>query len=272
MEKQGDMDIVDVGSIRNKVEGMGKDVDKEMDKEVGMGMKVVEEREEEACCAICMESDEHMCKLPCCHKDESSVQFCNECIVALSTRSAISTFCCPVCRSYVAREKGRLVIKKDVGTCSVCHSVSYMASPQLCHDCVKRRIDYSHFRYECEQCHGLQHIPHPMWRYQLTTSSFTSSSARWTCQQGCGMRTTWRLLMEDVPLIPAEERPACWDTSASRFYEIIEGLDEAKQRSIERRTGFWSCVYYAACVAGAVKVLDIGVTLIAVSAKAFSDA
>ena len=46
MEKQGDMDIVDVGSIRNKVEGMGKDVDKVMDKEVEVGMKVVEEREE----------------------------------------------------------------------------------------------------------------------------------------------------------------------------------------------------------------------------------
>lgn len=201
--------------------------------------------------------------MPCCHKDQSSVQFCEDCIAALCSRSSINTFSCPICRSFVALEDGHLLKKTGVDTCSVCHNISHIESesPRMCGGCAKKRNDYGRLRYECEQCHRLQHIAHPVFRYQLTTSSFTRI-AGWTCHQGCRARTAWRLLMEDVPRIAPGDRPPSWNSPACRFYEIIETLDEAKQRSIERRAGFWSCMYYAACVAGAVKALDLGVTLL----------
>lgn len=213
-------------------------------------------------CAICMESNGELCVLPCCHKDQSSVQFCASCITLLCARSSIATFSCPGCRSFVSLEFGELIINEKVGHCSVCHLINHMATPELCHGCLKRRMTLSHLLYECEQCHGLQHIPHPVWRYQPSPSSFTVS-ALWTCHQGCDTRTNWRLLEEDLPRIPQAERPASWSTAASRFYEIVEELDEAKKRSIERRTSFWKCVYYAVCVMGAVKVLDLGASLVA---------
>jgi hypothetical protein len=219
-------------------------------------VRIVDENQEIAC-AICMESKRHLCILPCCHKAQSSVQFCTLCIEELCSRSAIDTFACPTCRSYVRLEHGKLAIKNNVGTCTICRSVNYMANsnPQMCHSCLQRRSILSHLRYECEQCHGLQHIPRPMWRYQMTTSSFTRP-ADWTCHQGCGTRTHWRLLEEDVHLVPEEDRPSSWNTPANKFYELIEAIDTAKTKNNERWAGFWSCMYLTACVAGAAIVLD----------------
>lgn len=209
--------------------------------------------DEEVSCAICMENSKHLCILPCCHKTHSSVQFCTSCVEELCSRSSISTFSCPTCRSFVGLEDGKLVIKRNVGTCSACHIVhANPANSQMCQECLKKLNLMSHLRYECEQCLGLQCIPRPMWRDQLTTSSFTRH-ATWICYQGCSgsRRTSWRLLDEDVQLVPHEDRPASW-----KFYEMLEALAEAKTKSKERKAGFWSCIYLTAYVAGAVMVLD----------------
>ena len=211
-------------------------------------------------CAICMESNSPIVILPCCHKAYSSVQFCTHCIEELISSSSNAIFSCPTCRTFIGPEQGKLVIKKNVSTCAGCHSIHHtIGSSQLCHGCIKMRNLMSQLRYECERCHGLQRIPQPMWRYQLTTSSFTTP-ATWICHQGCNSntRTCWRLLTEDVELVPKAERPASWNSPANKFYEMIEALDEAKIKSKERRAGFLSCVYLTACVAGAVVVLDKG--------------
>lgn len=217
---------------------------------------------EDITCAICMENRPQFCLLPCCFKSDSSVQFCVHCIKELCSRSAIQSFSCPSCREFVGLDSGCLVLKKNVNTCSMCKTVNYMANPKadshMCYRCLTRVHVMRHLRYECEQCHGLQRFHQPVWRYQLTTTSFTSV-ANWTCH-GCGVFSSWRLLQEDVPLVLEEDRPASWNTADNKFCEIIEALDVAKTKSIERRAGFWSGVYMTVCTLGAVIVLDKVVT------------
>ena len=201
-----------------------------------------------------MENGRQLCTLPCCYKENSSVQFCLRCIDYLCSQSTIGVGCCPNCRSFIENDSGVIRIKKNVGKCSVCEQAQLMAHHNMCEGCLNHRNIFSFMRYECEECCGLQRIPFPMWRYQLTTSFFTRR-AKWLCCS-CGKYTAWRLLPQDVHLVPVQDRPLTWNSPANKFYENIVDIDEAKTRHKGRFSGLWKCFLLSAIVS-AVLVIDL---------------
>lgn len=157
-------------------------------------------------------------KLPCC--SETSLHMCAACILVLSfptTDGSSRVGRCPHCRSWIRVEppasaavSTALVmrsISNQGGPCGVCgRHKRCLLEPELCDACfIGRRQP---LLYECEQCHLTQRIPHPMYRYQAQPNAF--GNVTWNCEGSCGNFTHWRLLEDQVSLVPVGDEPTSW--------------------------------------------------------------
>ena len=152
-------------------------------------------------CAICYEdfnSVEQKLQMPCCGKQESTVQFCRRCIEIISERGIQGRIGrCPGCSTYFSFLNGEVVPASEHNEqCQLCRQMKSIADlgRMLCDQCLLGSSFC--FRYECSRCHGLQRIPHPMWKYQVDAISFGTNS--WACHLGCHDYTMWRVISEDA--------------------------------------------------------------------------
>jgi len=168
-------------------------------------------------CAICCseKADTERAILPCCEREEATVQICFSCIEVICQRSPDATKC-PRCNSTCIEIEGNgesrtIVAAQPRIRCRLCcHNklASDFNNPsrRVCSVCeVGQR---NHFRYECQRCHGIQSIPHPMYRYQPSPTE--AGGPTWACHVGCRDYTTWCIHPDDVDLVPADEVPASW--------------------------------------------------------------
>lgn len=199
-------------------------------------------------CAICFDeaggttpesphSTVTFCHLPCCGSDEKQ-EICTSCILLLthptSDRGA-RVGRCPRCRAWIAVQTDSPTgLVTDVqavqseGQCQVCNqhkAVLVENDENVCDACFlgRRRP----LIYECEQCHATQKIPHPMYRYQPKVDAFGKTS--WACQGLCQNFTMWRILPEQLRLIPPGDTPEEWGD---------DYLQIARDRIKEAREGF----------------------------------
>uniref|UniRef100_A0A6V1SUF4 ZZ-type domain-containing protein n=1 Tax=Heterosigma akashiwo TaxID=2829 RepID=A0A6V1SUF4_HETAK len=113
--------------------------------------------------------------------------------------------------------------QKDYDRCALCMQEKEIVQYGLCAPCV---LGSHHvLRYECDRCHSTQEIPHPMWMYQPSPEEF--GRATWACHQGCADYTYWRIVADDVKLIPSGMAPEIWGLSSST--PANEPIEECKE-------------------------------------------
>eukprot|EP00401_Gymnodinium_catenatum_P069646 CAMPEP_0117583738 /NCGR_PEP_ID=MMETSP0784-20121206/67193_1 /TAXON_ID=39447 /ORGANISM="" /LENGTH=157 /DNA_ID=CAMNT_0005384481 /DNA_START=218 /DNA_END=691 /DNA_ORIENTATION=+ len=117
---------------------------------------------------------------------------------------------CPRCRGRLAIEDGAVVVPPpNIGRCRMCcQNGKQLVHANLCEACLAG--SRNPLRYICERCQLVQRIPHPMYKYQPTPVEYCNSS--WACHQRCGDFTRWRILPDDLHLVPAADRPESWGT------------------------------------------------------------
>uniref|UniRef100_A0A7S3Y180 PB1 domain-containing protein n=2 Tax=Heterosigma akashiwo TaxID=2829 RepID=A0A7S3Y180_HETAK len=99
------------------------------------------------------------------------------------------------------------VTQKGPNHCAMCKQKKLIVQEDgLCAPCVLGRAHC--LRYECDKCQGIQKIPHPMWKYQPTQEEYGGPT--WACHQGCAAYTHWRIVADDVMLIPSGMAPESW--------------------------------------------------------------
>uniref|UniRef100_A0A7S3Y176 ZZ-type domain-containing protein n=1 Tax=Heterosigma akashiwo TaxID=2829 RepID=A0A7S3Y176_HETAK len=104
------------------------------------------------------------------------------------------------------KKAGCSISQKECDHCAMCMQEKEIVQYGLCAPCV---LGSHHvLRYECDRCHGTQEIPHPMWTYQRTPEEY--GGATWACHQGCADYTHWRIVADDVRLIPSGMAPESW--------------------------------------------------------------
>lgn len=173
--------------------------------------------------------------MPCCHKDESSIQYCFACVayIARTYGNDNVTGQCPTCYELYHVE-GDSVSKppERQETCTMCCQTRVIEdrSRQLCRMC-KLGSQFV-FKYECNRCHRKQRIPHPMFTYQPSANEFTSAS--WYCHQGCRDQTYWRITPESVPGLPLQHVPQCWGQREEWLAAVREGRRGEDPRGAER--------------------------------------
>mmetsp|Transcript_44353 Transcript_44353/g.53589 ORF Transcript_44353/g.53589 Transcript_44353/m.53589 type:complete len:493 (-) Transcript_44353:265-1743(-) len=221
--------------------------------------------------------------MPCCggggSEKLSSIKICTACILLLCSPTSDGkdrVGKCPHCRAWIKvtnheakaddvenpslgniesdLSKSRsfnvadIVISKieESGQCSVCNQVKdHLVDNSVCDACYlgRRRP----LLYECEQCHNSQRIPHPMYRYQPTIDTFGKTS--WTCQANCKNFTKWRILPDQINLIPVGDSPLEWaennlEIARIRVIEARRNIVASKSRGpvIEKHKGPESCI------------------------------
>ena len=96
------------------------------------------------------------------------------------------------------------------GTCRLCMQEKDLVDERSVCDACAYGARFT-LRHECSVCAHVQRIPHPMWRYQPSAEAFGNVS--WACHGRCGTFTWWRVVAEDVHLVPPEDAPASWGTT-----------------------------------------------------------
>lgn len=190
-------------------------------------------------CAICLEDKTTFVKLPCCGRGgdvdaTSSVQICNECILLLltPTSSSFNTRLgrCPRCRAWlVLKEEGELQTVDAAGPCRICRQLKehLVLEQAVCDACW---LGARHpLIYECSVCHCYHRIPHPMYRYQPRPDAF--GTVTWACQR-CGDYTNWRILPQQLHLIPVGDAPEEWGED---YHDIIQQARARVQEEAARR-------------------------------------
>jgi len=116
---------------------------------------------------------------------------------------------CPRCRERLQIKQGSILIPPpNIGRCVMCsHKCKELfRGTKLCKDCFEGVENP--YRYLCKQCHRVQRIYHPMYKYQSTPTEH--GNVTWACHRGCRNYTNWRIVPEDIRLIPIVKRPESW--------------------------------------------------------------
>ena len=95
------------------------------------------------------------------------------------------------------------------GTCRLCMQEKDLVDERSVCDACAYGARFP-LRHECSVCAHVQRIPHPMWRYQASAEAF--GNVAWACHGRCGDFTRWRVVAQDVRLVPPEDAPASWGT------------------------------------------------------------
>ena len=116
------------------------------------------------------------------------------------------------------------------GRCRMCRKRPVeLEEGELCGDCVygSQRV----FRYECNRCHQTQRIPHPIWRSMKTPRDFSEWS--WACHVSCYDFTHWKLVSDDVGLVPERDIPQSWldDRESTKTQSESPRLEESQTAS-----------------------------------------
>lgn len=200
----------------------------------------------EATCAVCLEAVTPASKasMPCCDRDTASVSLCGPCVRFICARGPGGVGRCPKCRAHV-RPASNTTAPSQSRREEDAPSTSYRASSRLgdafegeghnafelavmrgtCRLCMQEKelVDERSvcdacaygarfpLRHECSVCAHVQRIPHPMWRYQPSAEAF--GNVAWACHGRCGDFTRWRVVAQDVRLVPPEDAPASWGTT-----------------------------------------------------------
>jgi hypothetical protein len=187
-------------------------------------------------CAVCYEdyAAERRAVLPCCGTRESTVQYCQRCIEIIVEQGFGGTVGrCPTCSQLISIQGGVITGGHLVSRCRMCMQEKPIACPRkvLCELCVLGH-SLPPMRYECQKCGRIQQIPHPMFRYQEEgPRSFGNVS--WACHQRCGDYTMWRVVEQDVHMIPPEHCPASW----GRRDEWLAQIREVRQGELAQDAG-----------------------------------
>jgi len=203
-------------------------------------------------CAICFDEADQASSpktssvtfayLPCCGADgkeeTSTTKVCTACMLLLSSPTSDSNTRigrCPRCRSWISVSTSNMPLLSilpvtTAGKCQICNQTKaqLVENAAVCDACFlgRRRP----LVYECKECRGRQMIPHPMYRYQDTIADFGTTS--WACQGRCQNFTMWRILFDQVKLIPAGDAPEEWGE---------DYLEVARERVMEARRGIFDC-------------------------------
>ena len=179
-------------------------------------------------CAICLDDSPVFASLPCCTIPETSTtRFCQRCIEIICERAPGGVGKCPNCRNFIRRTNdGSFEVAQQIDQCCICHqsrTIVVTQGPLLFCDACNLGLNHR-LRYECDGCGRYARIPHPMWRYQPTPSEFTTDT--WFCHVRCQRQTHWRIHIQDVTDVPAEDAPESW----GRREEWIEAIREQRRR------------------------------------------
>jgi hypothetical protein len=180
-------------------------------------------------CAICWDNEYPLIQMPCCDRDTSTIKYCRRCLEILCSQSQFGITRCPTCRSLVGWNDGVLVRREMPAIrqrCRMCCQEKVIAGQGMCQVCLYGNAHP--LRYECNRCHRIQTIPHPMWRYQASPERFTTAS--WACHRGCGDYTFWRVVKEDIPLIPADDIPESWGMQ-DQALEAVRNIRRAEREA-----------------------------------------
>ena len=158
-------------------------------------------------CAICYEDCTTEAIMPCCHNPNSSLKYCTDCISIICETPPGR---CPTCRSCISYNStnGTVTINEEMNQCRICRQNRTIVDErrQICEGCLLGRQFC--FNYECDGCHRIQKIPHPMWKYQVKPTEMSTET--WACNLGCLAQTHWKIISDQVGLIPPEHCPETW--------------------------------------------------------------
>ncbi|VEU36837.1 unnamed protein product [Pseudo-nitzschia multistriata] len=171
------------------------------------------------------------CRMPCCQpigdfpNDEpqggkhDNFKVCTACmpVLTVATKDGTSRVGrCPRCREWVSlltlhSTSASTVVRKlgSSGKCETCQQVKWplvVDEPATCDACFLAQ-ETSPLIYECEDCHQPQPVQSTLYRSQRCPKTFGRDS--FPCNK-CERSTHWRLLSDQLPLIPANDIPECW--------------------------------------------------------------
>lgn len=163
--------------------------------------------------------------MPCCHKEGASMQYCRRCLEIICVQSPVGVGRCPTCRSRFTIENGQAV-KRDIqkANCRACRQFKVIVDRNMCDACLFGSLFI--FRYECDSCHHVQQIPHPMWRYQPKCDVFGDTT--WACRR-CDTYTHWRIVPDDLALVPLDDVPASWDVGVEGLVPRVRRMRQEEQ-------------------------------------------
>jgi hypothetical protein len=209
----------------------------------GEFQKLIMKQESQDLCSICYTNESSLQLMPCCGLGDSSAHYCLKCLQTICYQNNRGSFGhCPTCRTLIHWSEGsvhllELSTQQQIGLCYLCCSTQILVERQLCEACLYG--SYHSLRYECCSCHQIQRIPHPLWRYQ--ENSFTYGTYQWVChQEGCQQSTYWRVIPDDIILIPLRDIPESWGVkrqsqAAWKQFRCNES-DESAEADHEKKT------------------------------------
>jgi hypothetical protein len=204
-------------------------------------------------CAICSDADgpsepgapkrPTFCHLPCCDSKDrepsSNFSVCTACMLVLSVATADGASRigrCPRCRLWIAITSLHspnidMSVRKleAAGKCEACMQYReplIEQDPPTCDACFLGKN--SPLLYECEGCQGTQKIAHTLYRGQPTSASF--GNEMWACNR-CQKSTHWRLVSDQLTLIPAGDVPEEW---GDEFLELARLRVQKARRGIAK--------------------------------------
>jgi hypothetical protein len=198
--------------------GMDWPVEQQEAEESGAGKETEQDQD---MCAICLDREYPIVRMPCCDRQSSSMKYCRRCLEILCLQSQFGAARCPTCRTLIGWNNGTLERREINGQCRMCCQQKVLIDQGMCDACLYGNAHP--LRYECNRCHSVQTIAHPMWRYQAAVDAF--SGASWACHVGCGDYTHWRVIAEDVSKIPPHDIPETWGVQN----HVIEAIRAARQ-------------------------------------------
>jgi hypothetical protein len=171
-------------------------------------------------CAICWSAGEdERVEMPCCGTRTSTTWYCRRCIEIICENGG-GIGMCPIGCGFIRIDDG-VVSRSEPprAMCRLCMQTRAIASGGMCAACLLgSRLA---LRYECDRCHGTQRIPHPMWRYQRDGPG-EFGDVTWACHVGCGDYTHWRVVPEDIRLVPPIDAPPSWGQQLAWVAQVRE--------------------------------------------------
>lgn len=182
------------------------------------------------------------CRLPCCDEEDprggrySNFNVCTACILVLTvaTKDGIHRVGrCPRCRQWISvltlhsTSASMEVRKVQSGKCEGClleTSPLIVEEPATCDACFL--AGETSLTYECEGCHQPQAIQSILYRSQPSTKSF--SNEKYPCNN-CDKSTHWRILHDQLHMIPANDIPEQWgdnflELARARVHKARQGI------------------------------------------------
>jgi hypothetical protein len=193
-------------------------------------------------CSICQskstaEKKVTFCQFPCC-SDEQGVRICTSCLLVVTTATKQGSHRighCPRCRTWIRVKAPTSTTQQQLDiepvtlgeptcVCKICNQTKeYLLDEEECDACFLGQRNP--LLYECKRCQCVQRIPHPLYRYQDTPDSF--GTVKWSCQgRACGGFSYWRILSDQVALIPIGDTPSAW---------AVDSIQAARQRVLTTR-------------------------------------